>query len=94
MMDERTIYLGERRRVTLDAWLITGEECSVESPTYTITCGEAEVGSGALAVETINGHQLLSMFFEPTQAKPHVIAFQFGYGNDLVVRKLKIDVLR
>lgn len=94
MMDERTIYLGERRRVTLDTWLITGDECSVDNPTYSILCGNSEVGNGVLKTEVRNKHTLLSMFFEPTMARPHIIIFQFACGDDLIVRKLKIDVLR
>lgn len=94
MLDERTIFLGERRRVTLDTWFKTGIDFTLRNATYRLLCADMEVDSGELVCSSVNRHWLLQSMVEPKVARPHVLEYTYYLGDERIVRKLKINVRR
>lgn len=94
MLDERTIFLGERRRVTLDTWFVNGIDFQLTNATYRFTCADMEVDRGELVCSKINTHWLLQSMIEPKVARPHVLEYTYYVGDERIIRRLKINVKR
>lgn len=94
MLDERTIFLGERRRVTLDTWFKNGMDFILTNATYRLLCADMEIDTGELVCSSVNRHWLLQSWVEPKVARPHVLEYTYYLGDERIVRKLRINVKR
>lgn len=94
MLEERTIFLGERRRVTLDTWFVSNVDFVLTDPKYELFCADLLQDSGDLVCTKVNKHWLLQCMVEPKVARPHVLVYTYYLGDERIVRKLQINVRR
>lgn len=87
-MGNLTMYLGERRKVTLAVTIGSAPDFTIISPTWELT-GNQESLAGSCAVD---GHNL-SMEIEPSAAGYYTLTVSFGVATEKIKRKLQVLVM-
>ena len=94
MIEERTICLGERRRVALDTWLINGAPFDIANPKYEVSVAGSVVASGVPTACPRGTHWFLECYVEPKTPYPHMLTISYDLGEEHIIRKLKLNVRR
>lgn len=93
-MMEKIFELGERRRVTLEVWLATGETIPLENAAWTLTpCGGAEEASGTCETEQDGTRWRLTAEVQPETRRLYDLQYGFSMGSELVRRTVRIRVV-
>lgn len=92
MLEEKTVFLGERRRVALDVWLVNGAPFDISDPNYSITVAGQHIDCGVPVVTPRGRHWFLQCYIAPTVPYPHFVEMSFSINDERIVRKLKVNV--
>lgn len=92
MLDEKKIFLGERRRITLDTWLVNSRPFVVTNASWKLYRRDQLVASGKLVTTQSAHHWLLQAMIEPKDLGLHELVFTYYLGDERMIRRLKINV--
>lgn len=91
-LDEKKFILGERRRVTLDTWLVTNRPFVIKDAKWELFRKDERVAHGKLTKAKANNHWLLQALIEPAEPGHYLLVYTYYLGDERMVRNLKIHV--
>lgn len=93
-MDEIILTLGEKRKLTMDVWLSTGEAFTLQNSTWSLLFAKIEEASGECEVTPVTGnHYHLVAEIQPTKKGVYELSYSFHLGTEIVIRTVIIKVV-
>lgn len=93
-MDEIILTLGEKRKLTMDVWLSTGEAFTLQNAAWQLCFLEEEEASGECVVTPVTGnHYHLVAEIQPLKKGVYELSYTFNLGTEVIIRTVIIKVV-
>ena len=93
-MDEIILTLGEKRKLTMDVWLSTGEAFTLQNAEWKLTLQEVEESSGTCIVTAETGnHYHLVAEIQPEEKGVYNLYYEFNLGTEVIIRNVFVKVV-